>query len=161
MSFNYMSFLITIIAFGILYWLLSKYAFGPLFAMMEKRREHIQNEIQTAEKNRSESVQYLEQQKQALDGARKEALGIVEQARQASVRQADDILGHAREEASRLKDDMVEQIQHEKDKAVVALRSQVSAMSVMIASKIIEKQVDEQTQKELVDKYLQEVGDKS
>ena len=161
MDFNYTSFLVTILGFVLLYWLLSKYAFGPLFSVMEKRRELIQNDIQTAEKNRTDSIQYLEQQKQELDKARKEAYGIVEQARQASSRQADEIIGTARSEAGRLKDDAVKQIENEKDKAVAALKSQVSAMSVMIASKIIEKQVDEQTQKDLVDKYLHEVGDKS
>lgn len=161
MEFNYLSFIFAIVSFGILYWLLNRYAFGPLFGVMEKRREHIANEIQQAERSRAESAKYLEEQKQALDAARQEAYGIVEQARQASGRQSEEIIRAAREEANRQKEEALKDIENEKDKAVAALRSQVSAMSVMIASKIIEKQVDEKSQEQLIDQYLKEVGDKS
>lgn len=159
MNFNVGNFLITIIAFVVLYLLLSKYAFGPLFAIMEKRREYVKSEIQKAEKSHADSLQYLEDQKQALDTARKEAFGIVEQARQASVRQSEEILHSARTEATRLKQDALQQIESEKDKAISALRNEVSDMSVRIASKIIEKEISPSSQKQLVDDYLKEIGD--
>lgn len=153
--------MITIIAFLILYGLLSKYAFGPLFAVMEKRREFVKSEIQKAEKSNTDSMQYLEDQKQALDTARKDAFGIVEQARQASVRQSEEIVQSARNEANRLKQDALQQIESEKDKAISALRNEVSDLSVRIASKIIEKEIDPSSQKQLVDGYLKEIGDQS
>ena len=59
---------------------------------------------------------------------------------------------------TRLKDEALKDIENEKNKAVAALRSQVGAMSVLIASKIIEKQIDEKSQEELVEHYLKEVG---
>lgn len=148
----------SILAFGILYWLLNKYAFGPLFGIMEKRREYVQNELQTAEKNRQESESLLAEQKQAIQDAKKEAYDILEQARLTSSKQAEDILQQARAEAARLKEEALKDIENEKSKAIASLRSQVSAMSVLIASKIIEKQVDETSQKELIDHYLKEVG---
>ncbi|WP_058300522.1 F0F1 ATP synthase subunit B [Gorillibacterium timonense] len=159
MSFNIINFAVTIIAFVLLYLLLNKYAFGPLFATMEKRREYVQSEIKKAEASRAESVQYLEDQKAALDTARKEAFGIVEQARQASSRQAEEIIHSARNEANRVKEDAVQQIESEKNKAITALRSEVSDMSVRIATKIIEKEIDPGSQKKLVDDYLKEIGD--
>jgi F-type H+-transporting ATPase subunit b len=158
LSFELSTFIYAIIAFGILYYFLSKKAFGPLFGMMEKRREHVLNELSTAEKNRVESVQLLAEQKEALNNARKEAYDIIEQSRSVSAKQADEMLAKAREEAGRLKDEAIKDIENEKNKAIIALRSQVSAMSVMIASKIIEKQVDEKAQHELIDHYLKEVG---
>ncbi|WP_438435120.1 F0F1 ATP synthase subunit B [Gorillibacterium sp. sgz500922] len=161
MTFNLGNFLITIVAFVVLYLLLNRYAFGPLFGVMEKRREYIQSEIQKAEQGRAESVQYLEDQKQALETARKEAFGIVEQARQASNHQTEEILHSAREEASRMKQDALQQIETEKDKAIAALRGEVSDMSVQIASKIIRKEIDPRSQKQLVDDYLKEVGGQS
>lgn len=57
-----------------------------------------------------------------------------------------------------MKEEAVRDIENEKNKAVAALRSQVSAMSVLIASKIIEKQIDEKSQEQLVEHYLKEVG---
>jgi len=161
MDLKWESFVYAILAFGILYWLLNKYAFGPLFSIMEKRREMIQEQMNSAEKNRAEADQFIEEQKQALQQARKEAYDIIEQARITSSKQADDIVQTARNESSRIKEDALQEIESEKNKAVATLKAQVSGLSVLIASKIIEKQVDEQSQKELVDQYLQNVGNKS
>jgi F-type H+-transporting ATPase subunit b len=152
------TFFIQIIAFLVLYVLLSKFAFGPLFGMMEKRRQMVKDQLQTADNNRKQAEQLLEEQKQALQQARKEAYEIIEQAKQTSSKQADEIIIAARAETNRLKDEALQDIESEKNKAVAALRSQVSAMSVMIASKIIEKQIDEKSQQELVEHYLKEVG---
>lgn len=147
-----------IIAFLILMLLLKKYALGPLLGVMEKRRELVLNQLQTAEENRRQAEELLQQQRQAIQEARKEAYEILEQAKAASLRQSDDLIQKAKEEANRIKEEALREIEREKDKAVAALRSQVGAMSVMIASKIIEKQIDEKSQRELIDQYLQEVG---
>ncbi|MBB6638089.1 F0F1 ATP synthase subunit B [Cohnella thailandensis] len=160
MSLHWESFVYAIVAFLILYWLLNKFAFGPLFGIMEKRRLLVQEQMDNAEKNRLESEKFLEEQKQSLQQARKEAYDIIEQAKTTGSKQADEIVNAAREESSRLKNEAVREIESEKNKAVAALRSEVTGLSVKIASKIIEKQVDEKAQGELVDKYLQEVGTK-
>lgn len=148
------------VAFLILLFLLNKFAFGPLFSVMEKRREIVLAELNEAEKNRKESSQLLNEQKQEMDKAREEAFRLIEEAKQTSSRQADAILKDASSDAERIKKDALKEIESEKNKAVAQLRSQVSAMSVMIASKIIDKQIDEKSNKELIDKYLQEVGGK-
>jgi len=160
MDWKWETFVFAIISFGILYWLLNKYAFGPLFGIMEKRRQLVKEQIDGAEANRKQAEQLLEEQKQALQQARKEAHEIIELSKTTSVKQADEIVQLAKSEATRLKQDAVKEIDSEKNKAVAALRSQVAGMSVMIASKIIEKQVDEKTQEQLVDQYLKEVGEK-
>lgn len=160
MSWHYESFLFAIIAFGILYWLLNKYAFGPLFGIMEARRRLIAEQIETTEQSRKQAEQSLAEQKQALQHAKKEAHEIIEQARSISGKQSDEIIEQAKVEARRLKDEAVSDIENEKNKAVAALRSQVNGISVLIASKIIEKQIDEKSNEELVEHYLKEVGGK-
>jgi len=60
-------------------------------------------------------------------------------------KQADEIIQAAREEANRLKNEAIREIQNEKNNAIAALRRQVSGLSVQIASKILEKQVDDYT----------------
>ena len=160
MSFVWSTFIIAIIAFGILYALLQKYAFGPLFGMMEQRRNYIQDQIQTAEQSRKDSEKLLNEQKEAIQAARKEAFDMIEQAKLTSSKQADEIVAQAKAEATRLKEDAIRDIENEKNKALASLKSQVSAMSVLIASKIIEKQIDEKSQEQLVEHYLKEVGGK-
>lgn len=161
MSFVWTSTVITIIAFGLLYLLLNRYAFGPLFNIMEQRRKLIAEQIGTAEASRKMAEQQMEEQKQALQQARREAQEIIEQARVTSTRTADEIVQAAKSESNRLKEEAVRDIENEKNKAISALRTQVGSLSVQIASKIIEKQVDEKAQEQLVDQYLSQVGKQS
>ncbi|BBI36229.1 F0F1 ATP synthase subunit B [Cohnella abietis] len=155
------NFFVQLVAFVILFLLLQRYAFKPLFDIMEKRRQMVLEQMNSAEKNRTEADQYIEEQKQALQQARKEAFEIVEQSKSMGSRQADEIIKAAQNESTRLKEDALRDIEAEKNNAIASLKAQVSGLSVQIASKIIEKQVDEQSQKQLVDKYLQDVGNKS
>ncbi|MFD0957855.1 F0F1 ATP synthase subunit B [Paenibacillus chungangensis] len=152
--------IITIIAFVLLYLALNKWAFGPLFGVMEKRRQLILEQMNTADSSRKQAEASMAEQKAALEQARKEAHQILEQARVTSSKQAEDIVESAKSEANRLKGDALKDIESEKNKAIAALRSEVGGISVQIASKIIEKQVDEKSQEQLVDKYLKEVGSK-
>ncbi|MNI14815.1 ATP synthase subunit b [compost metagenome] len=160
LGWHWESFVFAIIAFVILYLLLNKYAFGPLFGIMEERKRMITDQIQSTEQNRLQSEKFLAEQKQAMQDVRKEASEIIEQARTISSKQGDEIIQQAKDEAVRLKDGAVKDIENEKNKAITALRSEVSAMSVKIASKIIEKQIDEKSQEQLVESYLKEVGGK-
>jgi len=160
MAWKWESFVFAIVAFGILYYLLNRYAFGPLFGMMEKRREMIAQQMKSASDNRDQADKLLAEQKKVIEEARKEAYAIIEQSRTMSSKQADELIQNAKAESNRIKEDALKDIESEKNKAVAALRGQVSAMAVMVASKIIEKQVDEKSQEELIDKYLKEVGGK-
>jgi F-type H+-transporting ATPase subunit b len=160
-AFHWESTVFAIVAFLILYLLLSKFAFKPLFSVMEKRAQLVKDQMSSAEESRKQAEQYLVQQKQAIEEARKEAYQIMEQAKTTSSRQAEQILEQARTEAERLKEEALRDIESEKVKAIAALRSQVSGMSVLIASKVIEKQLDEASQKEIIDTYLKEVGERA
>ncbi|MHA6532679.1 F0F1 ATP synthase subunit B [Paenibacillus sp. BAC0078] len=162
MSFQWESLVLAIIAFGILYFLLNKYAFGPLFSVMEKRRELVLQQMDEAAKTREQAVSYVEEQKQALQQARQEAQQIIQQSQATSSNQVDRILEQAKAEAARLKDEAVRDIDNEKNKAVEALRSELGTASVRIASKLLEKEVKaDGEQEQLVDQYLKEVGGRS
>lgn len=161
MHFVWTSTVITLLAFVILYWLLSRYAIGPLMSVMEKRRELVLSQLNEASTTREEAAAYVEQQKEALQQARKEAYDIIEQSRQTSGKQADQLIAQAKEESVRLKDEALRDIESEKNKAMAALRGEVGRVSVQIASKLIEKEIDEKSNEGLVDQYLKDVGTKS
>ncbi len=158
MEFVWTSTVITIVAFVLLYLLLNKYAFGPLFNIMEQRKRLVVGELEQAEANRKESAALLEEQRKAIEQARKEALEIVENSRKVSTKSAEELVEAAKNEAARLKEAAQQDIVSEKNQAIAELRKQVGEMSVKIASKIIEKEVDASAQEALVDKYLKEVG---
>lgn len=151
--------LFSLIMFIILLLLLRKFAWGPIMNMMKQREEHIANEIDTAEKNRKEAEKYLQQQKEEIERARKEAQQIIETARKTSEVQGEEILSSARAEAERVKADALAEIEREKEMAIKELREQVGTLSVMIATKIIEKELDEKEQEKLIEEYVKEAGE--
>ncbi|WP_201024191.1 F0F1 ATP synthase subunit B [Tepidibacillus decaturensis] len=153
------SFIIQILAFALLYLLLKRYAFGPLVNVMVQRQERIQNEIKMAEKNRQEAEQLIKEQNEAIQKARIEAQEIIERARVSSIKQADEIMETAKREAERMKDQAIQEIQLEQEKAVAALREQVGSLSVLLASKIIEKELDTKEQSKLIDEFMKQVGE--
>lgn len=159
MAIHWETIVISIIAFIILYFLLNKFAFGKLFAIMEQRRELVMNQMNEAAETRQKAITYVEEQKQALEQARKDAHEIIERSKQTSDKQAEQIMEVAKEEAARLKSEAVRDIENEKNKAVAELRSELGTASVKIASKLIEREVkSDKAQEELVDQYLKEVG---
>ncbi|MGG4554140.1 F0F1 ATP synthase subunit B [Paenibacillus woosongensis] len=155
--------IITMLAFGILYWLLNKFAFGKLFEVMEKRRELVLGQLEEAKQTREQANAYVEEQKEALSQARQEAYEIIEQSKQSSSKQARDLLEQAKQDATRLKNEAVRDIENERNKAVESLRGEIGAFSVNIASKLIEREVENnpEEQEKLVNQYLKEVGSKS
>ncbi|WP_280770517.1 F0F1 ATP synthase subunit B [Salipaludibacillus daqingensis] len=148
-----------IAAFGVLLWLLKKFAFGPIMDMMEKREQHVADQIASAEKNRKDAEKYLAEQREAIQAARQEAKEIVENSKTMSDQQASDVLANARKEADRMKQSAVAEINTEKEQAISALREQVSTLSVLVATKVIEKELDEKEQEKLIQDTLKEVGE--
>ncbi|MFZ4452985.1 F0F1 ATP synthase subunit B [Salibacterium aidingense] len=150
----------SLVTFIILLLILRKYAWGPIMNMMKEREEHIASEIETAEKNRQDSEKYLEEQRREVERARDEAQSIIENAKKTSEKQGEDIIAQSRAEAERLKENAQADIAREKEQAIAELREQVGTLSVMIASKIIEKELDEKEQEQLIEDYVKEAGDR-
>lgn len=144
--------------FIILMALLKKYAWGPLMGIMNERETHIANEIGQAEKANQDAKKHLEEQRELLKEARLEAQGLIENARKQGDVQREEIIAIARTEAERLKESAKIEIEQQKEQAVAAIREQVASLSVMIASKVIERELGEQDQQKLIDEFIQEAG---
>ncbi len=152
--------LYSLFIFIVLFLLLRKFAFGPLMRMMEERQEKIADDIATAEKGRLESQRIMKEQEEALNQAKKDAQQILDNARVTSEKQADNIISAAHEETEKMKKVARAEIEREKEQALEALRAQVGSLSVMLATKVIEKELDEKQQEKLIADYLKEVGTK-
>ncbi|WP_188456683.1 F0F1 ATP synthase subunit B [Virgibacillus oceani] len=151
--------LVQLIFFIILLVLLRKYAWGPIMGMMQKREEYIASEIEAAEKSRAEAEKASQEATKQLKQTKQEAQKIIEDAKSAGVKQEQEIIQSARNEADRIKLAAQEEIQNEKEKAIQALQDQVASLSVLIASKVIEKEISAQDQEKLINEYIKEVGE--
>ncbi len=139
--------------------LLKKYAWKPLMGIMKQREDLIANEIEAAEMSRLEAQKLLEEQRNLLKEARSEAQSMIENAKHFGDQQREEIVVAARQEAEGLKESAKIEIQQQKESAVKALKEQVAHLSVMIASKVIEKELNEQDQEKLIQDYIHEVGE--
>lgn len=158
-GFNGGDMLVQLVCFIILLALLRKFAWGPLVNMMKQREEHVANEIDAAEKTRAEAKKYLEEQRALVKQSREEAQTLIENAKKQGEVQREEIVVAARAEADRLKENAKREIITEKEKAVAALREQVASLSVLIASKVIEKELTVADQDKLINEYLQKAGE--
>jgi F-type H+-transporting ATPase subunit b len=138
--------------------LLSQFALKPLLRVMQQRQEHIENELRNAENARAESEKLMKEQREAIVAARQEANAIIERAKGVSEKEAAAILEAARQEAERIRVQAIADIAREREQAIAALKEEVSKISVAIAAKIIEKELDEQANRKLVEDYMSQVG---
>ncbi|GAA0319940.1 F0F1 ATP synthase subunit B [Bacillus carboniphilus] len=146
-------------AFLVLMLLLSKFAWKPLMKIMKDRENHISNEIDAAENSRRDANKLLEEQRVLLKEARTEAQSLIDNARKLGDDQREEIIQAAKSEADRMKEAAKREIIQEKEQAVSALREQVASLSVMIASKVIEKNLSADEQQALINQYIKEAGE--
>ncbi|SHG69096.1 F0F1 ATP synthase subunit B [Ornithinibacillus halophilus] len=151
--------LVQLFFFIVLLFAVGKFAWGPVVNMMQKREEYVASEIDAAEEARANAEKSQKEAEDRLKQTRQEAQQIIEEAKNAGVKQERDIVESARKEAERIRLAAQEEIQNEKEKALQALQDQVASLSVLIASKVIEKEISAQDQEALINEYLKEVGE--
>ena len=98
--------------------------------------------------------------KKTLKQTQDEVQRILEDARVQARKQHEEIIHEANIRANGMIETAQSEINSEKERALADINNQVSELSVLIASKVLKKEISEQDQKELVDKYLKEAGDK-
>jgi len=148
----------TILAFGVLVFALAKFGFGPLVNVLDERERKIRESIEQAEEARLESERLLREYEEKLAEARAEAQKFIAEGKQLGESIRAEIMGKAEEEAKRLVAKAEEQINRDVEQAIKELRAEVADISVSLASKVIEQELDKNAHEQLIEKYLSEVG---
>ena len=144
----------TLVIFVILMFVLSKFAFGPLTAAVEKRERSLQDAIDAAKADREAAARLLAERRAALDASRGEAQKIIADAREAGERVRAEILEHTHAEQAHLLDRARQEIAAEKMKAVAELRQEAVELAIAGASRVIEKNLDQPSNRQIVEKFL-------
>ncbi len=146
----------TWVSFGIMAFILAKFAWQPMVHALEAREHHIQEEIDRAEANRAESARLLADHQAKLEASRLEAQKIIEEGKADAVRLKDQILKEAREEGERLVKGAKREIELAESKAVETLRQKTVELAVAAASRILERTLRPEDHKDVVNRFLQE-----
>lgn len=143
-----------VVNFFVLLILLKKYLYKPITEMLDKRSEKIKNEISLAENSNKEAIKLKKKYEAELEKARERAQGIIEEAERRGKERAREIISEAKEEALRIQERNTEEITRAKEDAMVQLKQELSALSLMIAGKYMQEQLKMSQQEKLIEKYI-------
>lgn len=149
----------TLVVFLVLLFLLKKFAWGPLMGIMQQREDLIASEIESAENSRQESAKMLEEQRNLLKEARVQAQEIVENAKKQGEVSRQELIATARAESGRMKESAVQEIANEREKAMAAVREEVVALSLLAASKVLNKEISEEDNRQLINETIAKAGE--
>jgi F-type H+-transporting ATPase subunit b len=145
-----------IVNFTLLAVLLYFVAYKPILRMLDERSARIQKGLQDAEDASRRAAEMEQAYEQRMATARREGQEIIAQATQMSEKARQDILAQAREEARAQIDRAREEISRERDQAMADLRQQVADLSLMISEKVLAESLDEDRQRRLIARFLEQ-----
>ena len=146
-------------SFLLLIFLVKKYAWGNITSILDARAEKITNDIDEAEAARQKAEELASKREEELAGSRKEAASIVENAKETAEKNKSQILSDATQEAVRLKEKAQQEIAHNKEEALNSIKGDVADLTVHLAGKLLSQQLDAEAQRQLIDRYLDELGE--
>lgn len=155
---NLSEFIPALIAFLVIWVVLAKFAWPMIVGMLDKRQETIKNNLDEAEAARIEAQRSLEEYKKQLADARREAAGIVDEARRAGEQVKADITAQAQAQADEMIAKAKKSIEKEKLAAIADLQSSVADLSVAVAGRFIGEGLSDADQRKLIEKYVAEAG---
>ena len=144
--------------FLVMFLLLAKLAFKPIAEALDRRGQAIKQAIEDAEKTRGEAKRLMEDYQKQIAEARTEANKIIEEARGLGENVRKEVVEKANTEASALVQRAQEEIQRQKEKGVQELKDTVANLSVQIAARVIEKEVNEATHRQLVETLIKDLA---
>ena len=146
------------LAFGIVFFILAKFAFPVINGMLKKREEEINNALELAERTHKEMEQLQSNNEVLLQQAREERDKILNEAKQISDKFIEDAKVKANEEKDRIIESARETIEHEKMAATTEIKNQIADISIKVAEKIIGKNLDsDKEQLDYINRLLQEI----
>lgn len=146
------------ISFAILLVLFIKWGYPAVVRTMKARENRIKDDLEGAEGAKSEAEGVLSEYRAQLAEARAEAGRIIDEARQAADQVRRDLIARAETDAADLRARAQEDIRLAGERAMADLRSRVSDLSIELAEKIVERNLDRDTQMALIDNYINSVG---
>ena len=147
----------TIIAFAITFWVLKRYAFGPIQKLIDERRVRIRDSVEEADRVRDEARSLLEEHKALIGQARADAEGILAEARRISEAQRAQMREETEEERQRRLAETERQLDQAKVQIFNELREEVAKLSLEAAEKITRKSLTTADQQRLIDEALAEI----
>lgn len=144
----------TLIIFAILFVVLTKFAYKPLFAAVEAREKALEDAVEGAKRDREEAAKHLALQLANLETAKVEAQKIIADSRLTAEKVRTDLLEATKAQQNEMLESARRMIESEKLSAIAEMRLQAIELAISGASKVIEKNLDSAGNRQIVESFL-------
>ncbi len=145
----------------LLFTILSYLLFDPVRSLLEKRRQRVLDDQETAKQEKQEAIAYKEEYDRKLKEVDKEAQEILSAARKKAMQNEAKIIAAAKEETARILENANAQIELEKKQALDEMKQEMITIASMMAGKVVAASIDTKVQEGLIDETLKEMGDQT
>jgi F-type H+-transporting ATPase subunit b len=147
----------TIICFAITFFVLRKYAFGPIQQLIDSRRQRIESAIGEADRARDEARRLLEEHRKLIGQAKSESEDILAEARRVADAQRARVRDETEEDRQRRLEETRRQIEQATHQALGQIRDEIGRLSLLAAEKVTRKSLTDADQQRLIDEALAEI----
>jgi F-type H+-transporting ATPase subunit b len=147
----------TLIAFGITFFVLRRFAFGPIQRTIDERRARIQKAVDEADHAREEARRLLEQHRQLIAQAKSESAEILADARKVADAQIERVKEESEAERQRRLEETRRQIEAETKRSLDQIRSEVADLTLEATARVTGKVLDAEDQRRLIDEAISEL----
>jgi F-type H+-transporting ATPase subunit b len=147
----------TIVCFLVTLFVLKRYAFGPVQTMIDERRERIRQSLEEADQAREEARELLEEHRKLLAGARSDADEILGEARRIAEANERRMREELEADRQRRLEETRKQIEAETRRALEQIRLEVVDLSLLAATKVTRKSLDDADHKRLIEEAVGEL----
>ena len=152
------NFFITILNLLLLYFILKKLLFKRVTDFMDNRNNKIDEAINSANALKAEVEDMKLEYANRLKGAGEEGKKIIEEQRAIALEEYNSTLNTAKQDAKTIIDNARKEIEIEKDKALSSLKKEVGGLVISASEKVIKKNMDTETNKQLISEFLEDSG---
>lgn len=149
------------IGFLILLFVLKKFLFGKISAMIKARADEVKNTYEKTEKDKADAERLRIEYQRKLAEAEAEAARRVQEAINEGNRISEELVKRAKEDVDMIRVKAQESIEQERKKALTEIRNQVVTLSILASSRIIQQSINQKTAEKLVDDFIEEIGELS
>jgi F-type H+-transporting ATPase subunit b len=147
----------TVVAFGITFFVLRRYAFGPIQKAIDARRERIRESIEEADRARAEARNLLEQHRALIARAKTDAEEILTDARRIADAQRERVREETEADRQRRLEETRRQIEAETQRALEQIRAEVADLTLLATEKVTGKVLNARDQRRLIDEAIAEL----
>ena len=158
LEFNLTS-IVMLLQFILLAFVLYKLLYKPYLNMTAKRQNQIKEELEKADEIKAQAHEMREKANKELEEAKQQSEKIIENAHKSADRYSREEKEKAKDQAERMISSASEEIDNMKKEARESLKRETVNLAVLMASKILEKQLDQQTQREYLSGMIEEAGE--